>query len=51
MPFKGISYLELWQAFCSVEHNHLRNFCKGYYEKQFGEIILNSCPGSGGDVV
>ena len=42
MPLKGISYLELWQPFCSVERNHLCNFGRGYYEKQFGEIILNS---------
>ena len=34
-----------------MEHNHLCNFCKGCYEEQFGEIILNSGPGSGGDVV
>ena len=39
--FKGISYLELWQPFCSVEHNHLRNFGRGYQEEQFCEIILN----------
>ena len=41
MPFKGISCLELLQPFCSVERNHLRNFRRGYYEKQFCEIILN----------
>ena len=41
MPFKGISYLELWQPFCSAEHNHLCNFVRGYYEEQFCEIILN----------
>ena len=41
MPFKGISYLELWQPFCSVEHSHLCNFGKGYYEEQFCEIIFN----------
>ena len=39
MPLKGISYLELWQPFCSAEHNHLCNFGKGY-EEQFCEIIL-----------
>ena len=22
MPFKDISYLELWQPFCSAEQNH-----------------------------
>ena len=42
MPFKGISYLELWQPFCSVEWNHLCNFGRGYYKEQFCEIILNS---------
>ena len=24
-PFKDISYLELWQSFCSAERNHLCN--------------------------
>ena len=41
MLFKGISYLELWQPFCSAENNHLCNFGRGYYEEQFCEIILN----------
>ena len=41
MPFKGISYQELWQPFCSVERNHLCNFGRGYYDEQFCEIILN----------
>ena len=41
MPFKYISYLELWQPFGSVEQSHLCNFGKGYYEEQFCEIILN----------
>ena len=41
MPFKSISYLDLWQPFCSVEHNHLCNFSRGYYEEQFCDIILN----------
>ena len=41
MPFKGISYMELWQPFCSVECNHLCNFSIGYQEEQFCEIILN----------
>ena len=40
MPFKGISYLELRQR-CSAERNHLCNFCRGYNEEQFREIILN----------
>ena len=41
MPFKGISFLEPWQPFYSVEHNHLCNFGRGYYEEQLCEIILN----------
>ena len=41
MQFKGISYLELLQPFCSAEHNRLCNFGRGYYEEQFCEIILN----------
>ena len=39
--FKDISYLELWQPFCSAEQNHLCNFGRGCYEEQFCEIILN----------
>ena len=41
MPFKGISYLELWQPCCSAEHYLLCIFGRGYYEEQFFEIILN----------
>ena len=41
MPFKGFSYLELWQPFCSAECNHLCNIDRGYKEEQFCEIILN----------
>ena len=41
MPFKGISYPELWQPFCSAECNHMCNFGRGYYGIQFCEIILN----------
>ena len=40
MLFKGISDLEPWQPFCSVERNHLCNFGRGYHE-QFCGIILN----------
>ena len=50
MPFKGISYLKLWQPFCSRERNHLCNFGRGFQEEQFCEIILNWDSGSG-DVV
>ena len=35
MPFNDITYLELWQPFCSAEQNHLRNFGKQCYEEQF----------------
>ena len=38
MSFKDICYLELCQLFCSAERNHL---CRGSYEEQFCEIILN----------
>ena len=41
MPFKGISYLELWQPFCLAEQNLLCIFGRRYYEGQFCEIILN----------
>ena len=39
--FKYISYLELWQEFCSANQNHLLNFGRRYHEEQFCEIILN----------
>ena len=42
MLFEGISYLELWQPFCSVERNHLSKSGRGYYEEQFCEIVLDS---------
>ena len=42
MSLKDISYLELWQPFCSVEQNHLCNFGRRHHEEQFCEIILNS---------
>ena len=41
MQFKGNSYLELCQPFCSAECNHLCNYCSRYYEEQYCEIILN----------
>ena len=41
MPFKDISYLQLWRPFRSAQQNHLCNFCRGYQEKQFCQIILN----------
>ena len=41
MPFKGISYLDTWQPFCSAECNHMCNFARWYYEKQICGIIMN----------
>ena len=29
------------ETFCSVEQNHLCNFCRGYYEEHFCEVGLN----------
>ena len=39
MPFKDISYLELWQPFCSAERKRLCNFVRGYEEDQFCEML------------
>ena len=44
MSFTDISYLELWQPLCSMEHNHLCSFGRRHYEEQFCEIILNFGP-------
>ena len=41
MPFKDISFLELWQPFCLAEQNHMCYFGRWCYEEQFCEIILN----------
>ena len=41
MLFKDISYLQLWQPFCSTEWNHLCKFGRGYHKEQFHKIILN----------
>ena len=38
MSFKDISYLELWQPFCSVEWNYFCNFGRGHHKEQFSEI-------------
>ena len=35
MPYKDISYLELWQPFSSAEWNHLCNFGRGHHEEFF----------------
>ena len=44
IPFKGVSYLELWQSFCSAELNHLSNFGRGYYSEQFCENYFEFGP-------
>ena len=41
MLFKDISYLELWQPFCSAEQNHLSILSEELCEEQVCEIILN----------
>ena len=38
MPFKVLSYLELWWPLCSAERNHLCSFGPGFYEEHFCEI-------------
>ena len=34
MLFKCISYLELWNPFCSAKCSHSCNFGRWYYEEQ-----------------
>ena len=41
MPFKDISYLELWWPFCSAEWNHLCNLVEGITRKNSEKNILN----------
>ena len=41
MPFKDISYLELWRLLRLAERNHLCNFGIVHHEEQLCEIILN----------
>ena len=41
IPFKDISYLELWQSLRSMEWKHLCNFGSRHLEGLFCEIILN----------
>ena len=43
MLFKDISYLQLWQTFCSVVWSHLSNFYRGHFEEHC-EIIFNFEP-------
>ena len=35
-----MSYLELWNSYCSAEQGRLSNFNKGHCEEHFCEIIL-----------
>ena len=44
MPFKDISYLELWQPLCSEDRNNLCNFGRRHHEIQFCEIIFKFGP-------
>ena len=46
MSFRDISFLELWQPFCSAEWNYLCNFGRRHHEEQFCEIILIWTSGS-----
>ena len=39
--YLDISYLELWQPFCSEERNHLCNLVENVMRNIFYEIILN----------
>ena len=41
MSFKDISYLELWQPFCSVDWNHLCNIGRRHHEEKSYVINLN----------
>ena len=41
IPFKDISYLELWRPFCLAGQNRLCNFGRGNQEEQLCEIIFN----------
>ena len=41
MPFKDISYLELWGTFCSADQTICAILVGGYQDEQFCEIILN----------
>ena len=47
MPFKDISYLELWKPFCSADQKRLCNFGRRHHEEQ---LLSNYC-GSGGNAV
>ena len=44
LPFKDISFLDLWQPLCSEERNHLCNFNRGCYGEKFCEIIFKFWP-------
>ena len=51
MPFKGISYLELCQPFCSGERNHLCTIGRGYYAEHSVKLFCIWVSGSGQDGV
>ena len=40
-PFKIFLIWILWLLLCSEEQNHLRKFCRGYYEEhfEFGPVV------------
>ena len=44
MPFKDISYLELWRPLSSAEWNHLCSCGRGHNKKHFYDTILNFKP-------
>ena len=46
MPFKDISYLQLWWPFCSAEWNHWCVFARGHFE-----MYVKLISSLGGDVV
>ena len=50
MSFKVISFLELWQYFCSAEHNHLCNFGRGIKRNNSVKLFRIWVIGSGGVV-
>ena len=40
MSFEDITYIELWQPFCSAKRYYLCNLGRRYYEEKFCEIIF-----------
>ena len=43
LPFRDISYLQLWQPACLAEQSYFLkgNFVREHYEEHFCEIILH----------